>query len=194
MEGRIEPDPKAAERQRARSALEYELGARHDEARALWERLTTARARLDKTRLRTQEVRARTRHPRTDALHEAIRTRDVIGQAKGLLMAGGLSEDESFELLKAASQRAQLKVRTIAEEFVARTAVKTPPVGREGSLEAARRAAAHMDWHRSALATLADQRAQAVRDALGLGMSRTDVARALGVTPQAITKLLRNRT
>lgn len=54
----------------------------------------------------------------------------------------------------------------------------------------ARRAAAQMETHRAALARLADERAEAVRDALAAGMSRSAVARELGVTPQAITKLL----
>ena len=57
----------------------------------------------------------------------------------------------------------------------------------------ARRAAARMDTHRAALARLSEERADAVKDALADGMSRSDVARALGVSPQAITKLLRQR-
>lgn len=47
-----------------------------------------------------------------------------------------------------------------------------------------------MDTHRAALARLADERAAAVRDALAAGMTRSQVARALGVSPQAITQLL----
>jgi DNA-binding NarL/FixJ family response regulator len=57
----------------------------------------------------------------------------------------------------------------------------------------ARRAAAEMDNHRAALAALADQRAEAVRRAIAGGLSRSDVARSLGVTRQAITKLLTDR-
>ncbi|HUQ39850.1 MAG TPA: GAF and ANTAR domain-containing protein [Acidimicrobiales bacterium] len=46
---------------------------------------------------------------------EAIRTRDVIGQAKGILMASrGVSEDEAFELLRVASQRLNVKLRDVA--------------------------------------------------------------------------------
>lgn len=63
----------------------------------------------------------------------------------------------------------------------------------EGPLILARRAAEAMDHHRAALGRLADERAAAVRAALGLGMSRSDVARALGISPQAITKLLKSR-
>jgi transposase-like protein len=47
-----------------------------------------------------------------------------------------------------------------------------------------------MDFHRAALARLGQERADAVRAAIDGGMSRSDVARALGVSPQAITKLL----
>jgi GAF domain-containing protein len=54
-------------------------------------------------------------------LREAIETRDVIGQAKGVLMARmGLSEDEAFEMLRRASQRLNVKLRLVAED-VART-------------------------------------------------------------------------
>ena len=54
----------------------------------------------------------------------------------------------------------------------------------------ARRLAAEMDIHRAAMARLAQERADAVREAIAGGMSRSDIARALGVSPQAITKLL----
>lgn len=57
-------------------------------------------------------------------------------------------------------------------------------------LTRARRAAAQMDTHRAALARLAQERADAVREAIAGGMSRSAIARELGVTPQAITKLL----
>jgi DNA invertase Pin-like site-specific DNA recombinase len=57
-------------------------------------------------------------------------------------------------------------------------------------LTRARRAAAQMESHRAALARLAQERADAVREAVANGMSRSEVARQLGVSPQAITKLL----
>lgn len=57
-------------------------------------------------------------------------------------------------------------------------------------LTRARRAAAQMDTHRAALARLGQERADAIRDALAGGMSRSQIARELGVSPQAITKLL----
>jgi DNA invertase Pin-like site-specific DNA recombinase len=57
-------------------------------------------------------------------------------------------------------------------------------------LTRARRAAAQMDSHRAALARLAQERADAVREAVAGGMKRSEVARQLGISPQAITKLL----
>jgi GAF domain-containing protein len=50
-------------------------------------------------------------------LEEALKTRDVIGQAKGILMASlKITDDQSFDLLRAASQRRNVKLRVLAEE------------------------------------------------------------------------------
>lgn len=57
-------------------------------------------------------------------------------------------------------------------------------------LTRARRAAARMDDHRAALARLADERVEAIREAIASGLSQADVARELGISRQAITKLL----
>lgn len=52
-------------------------------------------------------------------LRQALDTRDVIGQAKGLVMAQRqVSADEAFTLLSAASQRLNIKLRDIAERVV----------------------------------------------------------------------------
>ena len=48
-----------------------------------------------------------------------------------------------------------------------------------------------MEYHLSAIAHLADERALAVRELLGRGLSRAEVARRLGVTPAVITKILK---
>lgn len=48
-----------------------------------------------------------------------------------------------------------------------------------------------MDTHRAALARLAQERADAIREALAGGLSQADVARELGVTRQAVSKALR---
>jgi GAF domain-containing protein len=57
---------------------------------------------------------------RAAQLKEALLTRDLIGQAKGILMEReGVSADAAFDLLRKASQAANVKLRDIAERFVA---------------------------------------------------------------------------
>lgn len=55
-------------------------------------------------------------------LNEAMKTRAVIEQAKGMLMAlsPGLSADDAFDLLRKASQRENVKLRVIAQRIVER--------------------------------------------------------------------------
>jgi GAF domain-containing protein len=56
-------------------------------------------------------------------LREAMASRDVIGQAKGILMAqGGVDADEAFGQLRLASQRLNVKLRDLAGDVVARRA------------------------------------------------------------------------
>jgi GAF domain-containing protein len=62
-------------------------------------------------------------HERTRAvignLEEALGSRDLIGQAKGILMlARGISADDAFTLLRAASQHSNRKLRDIADDVV----------------------------------------------------------------------------
>jgi transcriptional regulator with GAF, ATPase, and Fis domain len=53
-------------------------------------------------------------------LSEAMHSRAVIEQAKGILMApGGIDEDAAFELLVRASQRENTKLRDVAAKVVA---------------------------------------------------------------------------
>ena len=53
------------------------------------------------------------------ALRAALKTRPVIDQAKGMLIAEhGCSPDEAFEMISEASQRANRKVRDIAQAMV----------------------------------------------------------------------------
>ena len=62
----------------------------------------------------------------TDQLQEALQTRDVIGQAKGILMAQrGVDADTAFDLLRRASQRRNVKLRHVAED-VTRTGRLVP--------------------------------------------------------------------
>jgi hypothetical protein len=52
-------------------------------------------------------------------LREALESRDLIGQAKGILMArGGLSADAAFDVLRRASQRTNRKLRDVARDLV----------------------------------------------------------------------------
>ncbi len=54
-------------------------------------------------------------------LREALSTRGVIEQAKGILMAQQhCSAEEAFEMLRHASQRSQMKLRDVAAELVER--------------------------------------------------------------------------
>jgi GAF domain-containing protein len=53
----------------------------------------------------------------------ALERRDVIGQAKGILMAqSGMSSEEAFDVLRRASQRSNRKLHVLAEEMVQRHA------------------------------------------------------------------------
>ena len=59
-----------------------------------------------------------------EQMQKALQTRDVIGQAKGILMAQqDVSADEAFDILRRASQRMNIKLRELAE----RVASRTPP-------------------------------------------------------------------
>jgi hypothetical protein len=54
-------------------------------------------------------------------LEAALETRNVIGEAKGLLMAWqNIDSDEAFDILRRASQRTNRKARDIAADMVAR--------------------------------------------------------------------------
>jgi len=58
----------------------------------------------------------------TDELEQALQSRDVIGQAKGILMAReGFNADQAFDVLRRASQRSNRKLREVAEEIVQST-------------------------------------------------------------------------
>lgn len=62
----------------------------------------------------------------SEQLKEAIKTREVIGEAKGILIAQeGVSEDEAFDMLKRVSQNQNVKLRDIAQKIV-NEAAKNP--------------------------------------------------------------------
>jgi transcriptional regulator with GAF, ATPase, and Fis domain len=66
-------------------------------------------------------------------LNEAMKSRAVIEQAKGMLMAGtpGLTAEGAFDMLRRASQRENVKLREIAARIVGRTGTG----GEEGEQE-----------------------------------------------------------
>ena len=65
-------------------------------------------------------------------MERALASRDVIGQAKGMLMARtGLDDDAAFDLLVKASQRMQVKLAEVARRLI------------EGTLDADTRGDAH---------------------------------------------------
>ncbi len=54
-----------------------------------------------------------------DQLNEALKTRDMIGQAKGILMEReGVSDEEAFDMLKTISQNSNIKLRDIAHKLI----------------------------------------------------------------------------
>ena len=62
----------------------------------------------------------------TEQLREALASRDVIGQAKGIIMSQrGLGEDDAFDVLRRASQRENVKVREVAQRIVESTVLRS---------------------------------------------------------------------
>lgn len=58
-------------------------------------------------------------------LSEALKTRDLIGQAKGLLMARqDIDAGAAFDILRRASQRTNRRLREIATELLSRVHVE----------------------------------------------------------------------
>lgn len=56
-----------------------------------------------------------------EQMEEALQSRDLIGQAKGILMAReGINADEAFDMLRRASQRLNVKLRDVAAGIVSR--------------------------------------------------------------------------
>lgn len=61
-----------------------------------------------------------------EQLKKAVESRELIGEAKGILMAQeGVTEDEAFEMLKKLSQNQNVKLREIAEKLVNKAVRKT---------------------------------------------------------------------
>ena len=65
-------------------------------------------------------------------LTEAVTTRDVIGQAKGILMERErLTAGQAFDVLRAASQRLNRKLRDVADQLATSGEIATDPPGRD---------------------------------------------------------------
>lgn len=97
------------------------------------ERLAQSRNRLRATLDSLQSGRSE-----RELLHEVayarllarLDTMPVIEQAKGILMAESrCSPDEAFAMLRAASQRSNVKIRNLAEQIVSRVSGGGPPPG-----------------------------------------------------------------
>lgn len=62
-----------------------------------------------------------------EQMEEALQSRDLIGQAKGMLMVReGVSADQAFDMLRRASQRLNVKLRDLAAGMVSGAAPKPP--------------------------------------------------------------------
>lgn len=66
-------------------------------------------------------------------LTQALENRDIIGQAKGIIMAGqNVSSDQAFDVLRRASQRSNRKLSEVARAIVDRRNADSSHVGRAG--------------------------------------------------------------
>lgn len=67
---------------------------------------------------------------RSEQLRQALATREIIGEAKGILMEGqSCTRDEAFDVLRRASQRENRKLRELAEELVLRVEARAAKKG-----------------------------------------------------------------
>ena len=115
-----------------------EVFSRLDAARLEFE--TQARRFQDvRTRLQATLDRIQRGRPQREVLHHSafarlqarLETMPVIEQAKGILMAQHqCGPDEAFDLMRRASQRANVKVSFLAEQIVEQVAMQKPPASR----------------------------------------------------------------
>ena len=67
-----------------------------------------------------------------EQMEEALQSRDLIGQAKGILMAREhVDADEAFDMLRRASQRVNVKLREVARQIADSAAGSAPASGGE---------------------------------------------------------------
>jgi len=121
-----------------RSTLAFRLSTRRASALNLYARLPAAFGATDRAKglifatlagiaLDAAEKRA-DEEKRSDNLHRALQTRELIGQAQGILMERErITGDQAFDVLRRASQHLNIKVREVARTLV--ETGETPPVG-----------------------------------------------------------------
>ena len=112
-----------------RSVLAYSLSAEHVSALNLYGRLPTAFGATDRAQgqlfatlarlaLDSAEERA-AGEARAENLTDALKTREVIGQAQGILMEREqISAEQAFDIMRRASQRMNIKLRDVARDVV----------------------------------------------------------------------------
>jgi ANTAR domain/GAF domain len=112
-----------------RSVLAFSLSADRLSALNLYAQLPAAFGATDRAKgqllatlarlaLDSAEDRA-TGEALTGHLHEALRTRELIGQAQGILMERErITADQAFDVLRRASQHLNVKLHTVAEALV----------------------------------------------------------------------------
>lgn len=109
-------------------ARRYEAARQEFDAQA--QRFEEARSRLQTTTDIISEGRPRREmlyHSAFARLQAKLDTMPVVEQAKGILMAQErCGPEEAFDLLRRASQRANVKVTVLATQIVARQAAQRP--------------------------------------------------------------------
>jgi hypothetical protein len=114
----------------SRPAVARRLEAARREFDAQAQRFEEAKSQLEATAGTFRESRPRRRilyYSAYARLQAKLDTMPVIEQAKGILMAQqGCGPDEAFDLLRRASQRANVKVHVLAEQMVAQLASPGP--------------------------------------------------------------------
>ena len=112
-----------------RSVLAYSLHESRPSALNLYAELPAAFGATDRAQgqlfatparlaLESAEERA-TDEAKTGNLHEALRTRELIGQAQGILIERErITAEQAFDVLRRASQHMNVKLREIAQTLV----------------------------------------------------------------------------
>jgi len=138
--GRVPRLAVAVSRDRNGATLGIVEVASKNASREMTVRLEAARREFDAQALRFEQAKSRLnataaigrdgdtrgnmlRYSEFARLQARLKSMPVIEQAKGILMAQqGCGPDEAFDLLRRASQRANVKVRVLAAQIIARLA------------------------------------------------------------------------